>query len=57
MLILDWRNSKYFVGQLSELNFFVPRQLYGRKFLRIVEIENFRKRKRKIKKNELIKIN
>ena len=37
---------------------FVPRQPYGRKFLRILEIENFQKRKMKMKmKSELIKIN
>ena len=45
VLILDWWNLKYFIGQLSKLNFFVPCKLYGRKFLRIVEIENFQKRK------------
>ena len=58
--ILDWQNSKYFFDQLNELNFFVSCQLYGRKFIRIVEIENFWKQKAKVKnekKNELIKIN
>ena len=50
MSILDWGNSKYFIGQLSELNFFVSCQLYDRKFLRIIEIENFQKRKAKKKR-------
>ena len=45
-----------------EFYFFVSRQLYGRKFLKIIEIEIFRKWKAKKKwnqkmKNELIKIN
>ena len=40
---------------------FVPRQPYGRKFIRILEIGNFKKRKTKTKtkmkmKSELIKL-
>ena len=38
VLILNWRNSKDFIGQPSELNF-VSCQLYSRKFIRIIEIE------------------
>ena len=36
MLILDWRNSKYFVGQLSEMKF-LCHVLYSRKFIRIIK--------------------
>ena len=45
-LILNWRNLKDFIGQPSELNF-VSCQLYSRKFIRIIEIEIYRKMKKK----------
>ena len=53
----DWRTSvkfglarfEIFYWSIKRVEFFVPRQLYGRKFLRIVEIEFFLKQK--VKKN------
>ena len=49
----DWRTSvkfglarfEIFYWSIKRVEFFVPRQLYGRKFLRIVEIEFFFKTK------------
>ena len=49
-----------FYWSIRRVENFVPRQPYGKKFLRILEIENFRKQKTKTKtktKSELIKIN
>ena len=44
---------KIFYWSIKRVEFFVSRQLYGRKFIRIVEIENFQKRKAKKKKSKL----
>ena len=43
---------------IRRVEIFVPRQRYGKKFLRILKIENFRKRKTKTEmKNKQMKIN
>ena len=50
-----------FCWSMRRVENFVPRQPYGRKFIRILEIGNFKKRKTKTKtkmkmKSELIKL-
>ena len=58
VLILDWWNSKYFVGQLGEFKFLHHISLIVENFLGSQKLKIFKNEKRKRKsENELIKIN